>query len=177
MWELNYKENWALKNWFFWTEGLEKILWSPLDREEIQPVYPKGNQSWIFIGRTDAEVEAPILWPPDVKNLLIWKDPDAGKDWRQEKKGTTDNEVAGWHHWLDGHEFEQTSGVGHGQGSLACFSPWGRKESDTTERLNWTELNLFHPWTGSNCRHSTPLCTRNLWCRLQMRPLITSFLA
>ena len=124
-----------------------------------------------------AEVETLILWPPAEKNWLTEKDPDSGKYWRQEEKGTPHNEVAGWHHWLDGHEFEQTSGVGHGQGSLACFSPWGRKESDTTERLNWTELNLFHPWTGSNCRHSTPLCTRNLWCKLQMRPLITSFLA
>ena len=106
---------------------------------EIKSVNPKGNQSWIFIGRTDAKAEAPILRPPDAKNWLIGKAPDAGKDWRQEK-GTTEDEMIGWHHWLDGHEFEQASGVGDGQGSLACCSPGGRKESDTTERLNWTAL-------------------------------------
>ena len=102
---------------------------------EIKPVHPKGNQSWLFNGRIDAE--APILWPPDVKNWLIGKDPDAGKDWRQEEKGMTEDEMVGWHHWLNGHEFEQALGVGDGQGSLACYSPWGPKESDTTEQLNW----------------------------------------
>ena len=106
MWELAYKEGWALKNWCFWTVVLEKTLESPLDCKEIQPVHSKRNQSWIFIGRTDAEAEALILWPPDVKNWLIWKDPDAGKDWRQEKKGKTEDEMVGWHHWLNGHEFE-----------------------------------------------------------------------
>ena len=106
---------------------------------ELQEINPKGNQSWIFIGRTDAETETPILWPPDVKNWPIWKDPDAGKDWRQEEKGTTEDEMVGWHHWLDGHEFEQTSGVGDGQGGLVCCCPWDHKESDTTEQLNWTE--------------------------------------
>ena len=111
-------------------------LLSPLDCKEIQPVNPKGNQSWIFIGRTDAE--APILWPPDAKNWLIGKDPDAGKDWRQEEKGMTEDEMIGWHHRLDGHEFEQSLGVGDGQRSLACCSPWGCKELDTTEWLNWT---------------------------------------
>ena len=147
MWELDYKESWALKNWCFWSVVLEKTLESPLDSKEIQPVHPKGNQSWIFITRTDAEAETPILWPPDVKNWLIWKDPDAGKDWRQEKKGMTEDEMVGWHHWLDGRDFEQALGVGDGQGSLACCSPWGRKESDTTERLNWTEWSqcrAFH---------------------------------
>ena len=104
MWELDYKESWALKNWCFWTVELEKTLESPLDCKEIQPVHPEGNQSWIFIGRTDAET--PILWPPDAKNWLIWKDPDAGKDWRQEEKGTTEGETVGWHHRLNGHEFE-----------------------------------------------------------------------
>ena len=104
MWELDYKESWVLKNWCFWTVVLEKTLGSPLDCKEIQPVHPKGDQSWIFIGRTDAEVETPILWPPDVKNWLIWKDPDSGKDWRQEK-GMTEGEMVGWHHWLNGHEF------------------------------------------------------------------------
>ena len=106
MWELDYKESWALKNWCFWSVLLEKILVSPLDCQEIQPVYPKGNQSWIFFGRTDAEAEAPILWPPNVKNQLIWKDADAGKDWGQEEKGTTEDEMVGWHHQCDGHEFE-----------------------------------------------------------------------
>ena len=107
----------------------------------IKPVNPKGNQSWMFIGRTDAEAEAPILWPPDAKNWLTGKDPDAGKDWRQEEKGTTEDEMVGWHHRLDGHEFEQALGVSDGQGSLVCCSPWGHKESDMTEQLNWTELN------------------------------------
>ena len=106
MWELDYKESWAPTNWCFWTVVLEKTLESPLAFKKIQPVHPKGNHSWIFIWRTDAEAEAPILWPPDVKNWLIWKDPDAGKDWRQEEKGTTEDEIVGWHHWLNGHEFE-----------------------------------------------------------------------
>ena len=119
---------------------LEKTLESPLDCKQIKPVNPIGNQSWIFIGRTDAEAETPILWPPDAKNWLTGKDPDAGKDWRQEEKGMAEDEMVGWHHRLDGHEFEQALGVGDGQGGLACCSPWGRRESDTTKRLNWTEL-------------------------------------
>ena len=139
MWELDYKERWALKNWCFWTVVLEKTLERPLDCKEIQLVHPKGNQSWIFIGRADADAETPILWPLDVKNWLIRKDPDAGKDWRREK-GRTEDEMVEWHHWLDGHEFEQDLGVGDQQGSLECCSPWGRKESDMTEWLNWTEL-------------------------------------
>ena len=138
MWELDHKD-FALKNWCFWTVVLEKTLESPLDCKEIKQVHPKGNQSWIFIGRTDAEAEAPILWIPDAKSWLIWKDPDAGKDWRREEKGTTEDEMVGWHHQLNGHEFEQTLGDSEGQGSLACCSPWGRKESDMTEWLNWTE--------------------------------------
>ena len=136
MWELDYKESWALKNWCFWSVVLEKTLENLLGCKEIQPVNPEGNQSWIFIGRTDADAETPILWPSNAKNWLI------GKDWRQEKMGTTRDEMVGWHHWLNGHEFEQALGIGDGQGSLACCSPWGRKESDTTERLNWTEANL-----------------------------------
>ena len=140
MWELEYKESWAPKNWCFWTVVLEKTLKSPLDSKEIQPVHPKAHQSWIFIGRTDAEAETLILWPPDVKNWLIGRDSDAGKDWRLEKKRMTEDEVVGWHHQLNGLEFEEAPGVGDGQGSLACYSLWGRKESDTTERLNWTEL-------------------------------------
>ena len=122
-----YKESWVLKIWCFWTAVLEKTLQSPLDCKEIQPVHPKGNQSWIFIGRTDAEAEAPILWPPDTMKWLIGKDPDAGKYWRQEEKGTIEDEMVGWHHQL-GHEFGQASGVGDGQGSLAYCSPWGHKE-------------------------------------------------
>ena len=106
MWELDYKESWVLKNWCFWTVVLEQTLESPLDCKEIQSVHPKGNQSWIFIGRTDAEAETPILWPPEVKNWFTGKDPDAGKDWRREEKGTTEDEMVGWHHRFDGHEFE-----------------------------------------------------------------------
>ena len=121
MWELDYKESWEPKNWCVWTVVLEKTLESPLDCKEIKPVNPKGNQSWIFTGRTNAE--APILWPPDVKNWLTGKDPDAGKDWRWEKKGTTEDEMVGWHHQLDGHDFEQAPGVSDGQGSLACCIP------------------------------------------------------
>ena len=121
---------------------LKKTLESPLDCKEIQPVHPKGNQSWVFIGSTDAEAETPILWPPDAKNWLIWKDPDAGKDWGQEEKGMTEDEMAGWHHRLDGPESQWTPGVGDGQGGLACCDSWGRKESDTTEWLNWPELNM-----------------------------------
>ena len=143
MWELGYKESWTPKNWCFWTVVLEKILKSPLDCKEIQPVYPKGDQSWIFIGRTDVEGATPILWPPDAKNWLIGKDPDAGKDWRSEEKGTTEDEMVGWHHRLERHEFEQAPEVGDGQVNLACCSPWGRKELDTTERLNWLHLLLF----------------------------------
>ena len=116
--------------------GVGETLEGPLDCKEIQPVHPKGNQSWTFIGRTDAEAETPILWLPDVKSQLLWKDPDAGKDWRWEEKGTTEDEMVGWYHWLNGHEFDQALGVGDGQGSLACCSPWGHKESDMTERLN-----------------------------------------
>ena len=143
MWELEHKESWALKNWCFQTVVLEKILENPLDCKEIQPVHPKRDQSWIFIGRTDAEAETPRLWSPDVKNWLTGKDPDAGKDWWWEK-GTTEDEIVGWHHRLDGHECEQAPRVGDGQGSLVCCSPWGRKESDTSERLNWTERELNH---------------------------------
>ena len=141
MWELDHKQSWALKNWCFWTVVLEKTLESPLDCKEIKPVNPKGNQSLIFIGRTDAEAETPILWPSDGKNWLLKKDLDAGKDWRQEEKGMTEDEMVGCHHQFNGHEFKQAPRVGDGQGSLACCSPWGRKESDTTEWLNWTELN------------------------------------
>ena len=141
MWELDYKESWAAKNWCFWTVVLEKTLESPLDCKEIQPVHLKGDQSWVFIARTDAEAETQILWPPDVKSWLIGKDLNSGKDWGQEEKGMTEDEMVGWHHWLYGHGFGWTLGVGDGQGGLACCCSWGPKESDMTEQLNWTELN------------------------------------
>ena len=140
MWELDYKESWVPKNWCFWTVVLEKTLRSPLDCKEIQPVHPKGERSWVFIERTDVEAEAPILWPHDVKSWPICKAPDAGKDWRQEEKGTTEDQMVGWHHWLNGHGFGWTQGVGDEQGGLVYCSSWGHKESDTTEWLNWTEL-------------------------------------
>ena len=136
-------ESWTIKKaeHHFWTVMLEKIFESPLGCKEIKPVNPKGNQPWIFTGRTDSEVKTPILWPPDEKKWLNGKDPDSGKDWRQEEKGMTEDEMVGWHHLLNGHEFEQAPGVGERQGSLAWCSPWGHKESDTTEQMKWTELN------------------------------------
>ena len=137
MWELDYKESCALKNWCFWTVVLEKTLESPLDCKEIQPVHPKGDQFWVFTGRTDVEAETPILGPPDAKSWLIWKNPDAGKDWGQEVKRTTEDEMVGWHHRLNGYEFGWTPGVGDGQGCLVCCGSWGREESDMTEWLNW----------------------------------------
>ena len=143
MWELDCEESWALRNWCFWTVVLEKALESPLDCKEIQPVHSEGDQSWVFIGRTDAEAESPMFWPPLAKSWLTGKDPDAGRDWGQEEKGMTEDEMAGWHHGVDGHKFGWTLGVGDGQGGLACWDSWGRKESDTTQRLNWTELNDF----------------------------------
>ena len=136
VWELDHKEGWVLKNWCFWIAVLEKTLESPLDLKEIKPVNPKGNQSWIFIGRSDAEAEAPIFWPPDAKSWLTGKDPDVGKDWGQEEKGETEDEMIGWHYWHNRHEFEQIPGDREGQGSQVCRSPWGRKQQDTTKRLN-----------------------------------------
>ena len=135
MWALDHKKGWVLKNWCLQTVMWGKSLESPFDCKEIKLVNPKGNQSWIFTGRTDAEAETLTLWPPEGKNWLSGKDPDAGKDCRQEEKGKTEDEMVGWHHWLDGHEFEQALGVGNGQGSLC--SPWGWKELVTTEWLNW----------------------------------------
>ena len=140
-WTIKKAEHWRIDA--FWTVVLEKTLESPLDCKEIQPVHPKGNWSWVFIGRTDVEAETPVFWPPDVKNWLIWKDHDAGKDWRQEEKGSTEDEMVEWYHQLDGHEFEQALGVGDGQGGLVCFSPWGCKKSDMNEWLNWLELNVY----------------------------------
>ena len=144
MWELDCEESWALKNWCFWTVVLEKTLESPLDCKEIQLVHSKGDRSWVFIGRTDAEAETPIFWPPHEKSWLIGKDPDAGRDWGQEEKGMTEVEMAGWHHRLDGRESEWTLGVGDGQGGLACCDSWGHKKSDTTERLKWRDIFGCH---------------------------------
>ena len=140
MWVLDYNESWVLKNWCFWSVVLEKILERPLDFKEIQPVHPK-NQSWAFIGRTDVEAATPNTLATDVKSWLIWKDPDTGKDWGREEKGTTEDEMVGWHHRLNRYGFGWTPGVSDGQGGLACCGPWGCKESDMTEQLNWTELN------------------------------------
>ena len=163
MWELDYKESWAQKNWCFWTMVLEKTLENPLDCKEIQPVHPKGDQSWMFIGRTDVEAETPILWPHDVKSWLTGKDPDAGKDWRQEEKGTTEDEMVGWHHQLSGHEFGETPGVGDGQGGLVCCHPWShRVRHDWGTELNWTDVLLKNyviyfkidfPCAGSSLLH------------------------
>ena len=139
--DVNYKESWAPKNRCFLTVVLEKTLESPLDYKEIQPVHLKGDQSWVFTGRTDVEAETPVFWSPHGKTWLIGKDFDAGRSWGQEAKGMTEDEMAGWHHLFDGRESEWILGVGDRQGGLACCDSWGRKESDTTERLNWTELH------------------------------------
>ena len=140
MWELDYKESWVLNNWWFWTVVLEKTLESPLDCKEIQPVHPKGNQSWIFIERTDAEAETPKLWPLMQRTDSLEKTLMLGKIDKWKEKGSTEDEMVGWHHWLDGHEFEQAPGIGDGQGGLACCRPWSCKELDMTEWLNWNEL-------------------------------------
>ena len=141
MWELGHKESWALKNWCYWNVELKKTLESLLDGKEIKPVNPKGKQPWILIARFDAEAEAPVLWSPDVKSWLTGKDPDNGKDWGHEEKGATEDEMAWWHHGLDGRESEWPPGDGDGQGGLVCCDSRGCKESEMTERLNWTELN------------------------------------
>jgi len=155
MWELNHKEDWVLKNWCFRTVVLEKTLEGKLVWKEIKPVHPKGNQSWIFIGRTDAEAETPILWSPDAKNWLLGKDPDAGKNWRQEGKGTTEDEMIGWHHRLNGCEFEQALGVGDRQGSLVGV--WQSMGSQKV-RHDWaTELN----WTDKGDSENCVTCTRS----------------
>ena len=158
MWELDHKKRWMLKNWCLWTVVLEKILESPLDCKEIQPVHPKGNQSWIFIGRTDAEAETPTLWPLD-ENWLTGKDPDAGKYWRQEVKGTTEDKMVCWHQQLNIHEFEKVLRIGGGRGSLAYCSPWGLlSQTWLSEWNDWTELVLLVPlspwysWDCCNCQ-------------------------
>ena len=141
MWELDYKESWVTKNWCFWTVLLEKTLESALDCKEIQPFHSSWDQSWVFNGGTDVEAETPILWPSDVESWLIWKYSDAAKDWGQEEKGTTEDEMVEWRHWHNGCGFVWTPGVGDGQGGLSCCGSWSRRGLDTTERLNWTNLN------------------------------------
>ena len=153
MWELNCEEGWALKDWCVWTVVLEKTLESTLDCKEIQPVHSEGDQPWDFFGRNDAKAEAPVLWPPHAKSWLIGKDSDAGRDWEHEEKEMTKDEMAGWHHWLDGRESAWTPGDGDGQGGLACSNSWGRKKSDMTEQLNWTdgwELDYKESWVVKN---------------------------
>ena len=142
MWELDCEEGWVPKNWCFWTVVLEKTLESPLDYKEIQPVHSEGDQPWDFFGRNDANAETPVVWPPHAKSWLIGKDSDAGRDWGQELKGMTEDEMAGWHHWLNGRESEWTAGDGDGQGGLVCCDSRGPKESDMTEWVNWTEVIL-----------------------------------
>ena len=143
MWELDCEVGWAPKNWCFWTVVWEKTLESPLDCKEIQPIHSEGDQPWDFFGRNDAKAETPVFWPPQVKSWLIGKDSDAGRDWGQEEKGTPEDEMAGWQHWLDGRESQWTPRVGDGQEGLACCDSWGRKESDTTERLIWSDLSVL----------------------------------
>ena len=172
MWELDYKENWVPKNWCFWTILLEKTLENPFDCKEIQPVHPKGDQSWVFIGRTDAEAETPILWPPDAESWLIWKDPDAGKDWGQEEKGTTEDEVVGWHHQLNGHGFWWTLGAGDGQGGWCAvvhgvtkswirLSNWTESFQHITEHTYWTSLyrRCHHQLSRQKLSGRSPLST------------------
>ena len=162
MWGLDCEESWAPKNWCFWTVVLEKTLESPLDCKEIQPVHPKGDQSWVFPGRTDAEAETPILWPPREKSWLIGEDSDAGRNWGQEEEEMTEDEMAGWYHRLHAHEFGWTPGVGDGHGGLACCDSWGCKESDMTERLNWTELNWKVIWNEVERQRLAKYWVRNL---------------
>ena len=157
MWELDCEESWEPKNWYFWTVLLEKTFESPLDCKDIRLVHPKGKQPWIFIGRTDAEAETSILWLPAVKRWLIGKDPDAGKDWRQEEKETTEDEMMVWHHWLNGHESVQALGVGGGQGGLVCFGSWDHKELNMTEWLSWTvsQKSTINQQIGDTFLHAT----------------------
>ena len=170
MWVLDYKESWVPKSWCFWIVVLENTLESSLDCKESQTVHPKGDQSWIFTGKIDVTAETPILWPSGSKNWLLGKDPDAGKDWKQEEKGMTEEEMVGWHHRHNGHEFEKALEGSDGQGSLACCNPWGYKESDTTEWMNWSS------WLNTNFsyRISSKLCGfQSFWNLLQPFALTT----
>ena len=150
--ELNHKEGWEPKNWCSWTVATKKTLESPLDYKEIKSVHPKGNQPWTFIGSTDAEAQAPILWPPDAKSQHTGKDPDAGKDWRQEEKGMTEDKMIGWHHWLNGHKFKHSPENVEGHGNLLCCSPWGHKEMDIPEGLNNNNKSSEYPYFVDNAK-------------------------
>ena len=190
MWELGCEEGWAPKNWCFWSAVLETTFESPLDCKDIQPVHSEGDQPWNFFGRNDAKAETPVLWPPHVKSWLIGKDSDAGRGWGQEEKGTTEDEMAGWHHWLDGCESEWIPGVGDGQGGLACCDSSGQKESDTTERLNWTELKVgiqieksypnkirqtYITCIGSKCLSILNVCLNTAHCQCSISINANSF--
>ena len=172
MWELDCEEGWALKRWCIWTVVLEKTLESPLDFKEIQPVHSEGDQPWDFFGMNDAKAATPVLWPPHSKSWLIGKDSDAGRDWGKEEKGTTEDEMVGWHHRLDAHEFGWTPGDGDGQGGLVCCDSWCHKELDTTEWLNWTEwlpkqmdkYTVFvYLYVFLLCMMINTLCLCNVW--------------
>ena len=169
MWELDHKESWVLKNWCFWSVVLEKTLESPLDCKEIKPVNPKGNQSWIVIGKTDDGAEASVFWPPDAKSWLIGKDPDAGKDWRQEEKGRAEDKMVGCYHQLNGHEFEQAPGDSEEEGRLACCCPWGCKELGMTELLN-NNIATGH-WKSLSPNFNYHQYINNLW-KLYLEPLV-----
>ena len=167
MWELDYKESWE-QNWCFWTVVLEKTLESPLNCKNIQPVHPKGNQSWIFIGRTNVEAEAPILWPPDAKSWFIGKDPDSERDCGQEEKGTTEDEIVGWHHWVDWQVFEQAPGVDDGEEGLVYCSPWGCRVghdwvTELTERLYIFTQKVLHVWVFKSQYSNTSSIVSYLW--------------
>jgi len=174
------EEGWVPKNWCFWTVVLEKTLESPLDCKEIQPVHSEGHQPWDFFGRDDAKAETPVLWPPHAKSWLTRKDSDAGRDWGQKEKGTTEDEMAGWHHWLDGRESEWTPGVGDGQGGLACCDAWGLKESDMTERLIWSNLIWSENTYLRLCSPCFSVCSFLFlfWCQALFHTImILSFIA
>ena len=181
MWELDHKESWAPKNWCFWTVMLENTIESPLDFKEIQPIHPKGYQSWMFIGRIDFEVEILILWPPDAKSWLIWKEPNTGKDWRQEEKGTTEDEMVGWHHRLNGHEFRWIPGVVDGQGGHVLRSMGSQRVGhDWATELNWAYICQCSSPSSSTLSfpsvpHVCPLCLCLYFCPVN-RLICTIFL-
>ena len=186
MWELDCEESWVPKNWCFWTVALEKTLESPLDCKEIQPIHSE-DQPWDFFARNDAKAETPVFWLPHAKSWLIGKDSGAARDLEQEEKGMTEDEMAGWHHWLDGRESEWTPGVGDGQGGLVCWDSWGCKESDTTQWLKWTERkhcnymplppkwssNVLFFWFFSSCSICSIIITKMFWHRKHMWEGIT----
>ena len=176
MWELDCERGWAPKNWCFWTVVLEKTLERPLDCKEIQPVHSEGDQPWDFFGRNDSKAETPVLWPPHAKSWLIGKDSDAGRDWGQEEKGTTEDEMAGWHHWDDGHESEWTLGDGDEQEGLACCNSWGPKELDMTEWLNWTELASAPLVLHFSCSATALMFSSFFWLNPELSCFVTTMM-